>query len=275
MLKFYESQNILTLLHSSKKNSNLHMNEIKLLCNVLTGEIVDWSEKLEGKHIFNSEYPDNSSTLTNSFESGASSSKSVKVVFKRERLHGKSEFDFMEHLSSTNSKTFSDTQPNTMEAKPTKVEEVKSKVFNTQLIGNAGTVLGKFWKSMENIFIENMENCFFNRRILILEQEPYATSINMYLNDILYKQNIDKIELINRLQSDLFNVPDDALKNPDVTQQLLLTVSDVKVLLIQLIITKIENCRRFIENESIENWLDKQITSMILVYRCILQTEVC
>lgn len=275
MLKYYRSQNILTLLQL-REDKNIHWDNRKaeLLCDVLTGQTVNWSEETDWIDcIYNTQQNDDK-TITESFESGSSLSNTQEKEFKRERLHGKSEFEFIDHLSSIRSNMFSDSLKNTSTAGLTKFEEIKSKIFNMELVGNVGVVLGTFWKSLESTYVGNMEHSMFHRRILISEQESFVTRIKKYVTEVLDKSSTEKIELVNCLQSDLFNVPYDALQISDVTKQLSLTVSDVRNVLMQLINTKVEKCRQFIKNENIRTWLDTQMHSMIIIYKCMLQTEV-
>lgn len=196
-----------------------------------------------------------------------------------------------DYLSSESDSESSDTEPPQYETivnvpahettehgpgEPKYEPQIKQTIFDKQIIGNVdGIALGKFWESLEKLFVDNIENYFFYRRILIYEQEFYILSLNTHFNEILYKQNITKIELVKRLQFDLFNIPENALTIPNVTKQLLLAVSDTKFILKQITNQKIEKCRHFIGNENIDSWLDKQITSVFMVYKYILQTEVC
>lgn len=284
MLKYYKSQNILTLLQRTEKNVRWDGRKVELLCDVLTGQTVNWSEESDWVNcIYNAKRSDGKKGGTKSFETVSSPSNTPqKKEFKRERLHEKSEFDFIDHLSNVKLNTFSST-PNSSHSRvrqqsstssPTDYEEVKSEVFNVQLGGNAGVVLGAFWKSLESAFVDDMERSMFHRRILVSEQEYFVATMKKHASEALNMSSTEKIELVNCLQSDLFNVPDDALRIPSVTKQLLLTVSDVRYVLMQLVNTKIENCGRLVKNENIRNWLDVQMSLMLIVYKCMLQTEV-
>jgi len=276
MLKYYRSQNILTLLQLRVDENILWDNrKAELLCDVLTGQIVNWFEETDWVNCIYNTQQNDGKTISESFESGSNLPNTQEKEFKRERLHGKSEFDFIDHLSNNRSNMFSDSLKNLSTARPTKFEEINSNIFNMQLDSNDGVVLGSFWKSLERTYVDNMEHSMFHRRILISEQESFVISIRKYVTEVLDKSSMEKIELVNCLQSDLFNVPYDALQISDVTKQLSLTVSDVRNVLMQLINTKVEKCRQFIKNENIKTWLDTQMSSMIIIYKCMLQTEVC
>lgn len=323
MFKYYRSQNILTalLILSSDKNIHLDSQKVKLYCSILTGKTVDWSTEINKwvNHVDNEIL---SEMMTEIKVPATPQPKKRKEKLKRERLHLKTEFDFIDHISATKSaakpsfystaivttkpppviqsdEPESESDSDSSDSKPTQLEtienvptnyettehvpgepeyepEIKSTMFNKQLSGNVvGVTLGKFWESLEKQFVDNIEICFLYRRILMYEQEFYKLSINTHFNEILYRQSITKIELVKRLQSDLFNIPENALTIPNITKQLLLAVSDTKFLLKQITNQKIEKCRHFIGNENIDSWLDKQIASVFMIYKYILQTEVC
>lgn len=274
-MKYYRSQSMFTLLQTTEKNISLDAHKVELLCKVLTGQTVKWSEELNWIKCIHDMHQEEDKTIDDSFGSDSFQPKVQENEFKRERLHGKSEFDFIDHMSSMKSNLFSNAYLNVNTTKTSKIFEVQSILFNVQLTGNIGIVLGNYWKSLENEFVENMKNCFFHRRILISEGESYVGVLYTHLNEILNRPNIKKIELVKLLQSDLFKIPDVAFTNPDVIRQSLLAVSSAKSVLINLTNKKIETCRQLIENEKNENWLDKQMTSLIMTYKVILQIEVC
>jgi len=232
------------------------------------GQTVNWSQEIDWVkciHDMNEE----EDTIANGASAGSELAETKS--FQRERIHGKSELDQIDHVSTP-----------TILTRPSQTRQNDSIVFKDQsryltmplLNDNDGTTLANFWKSFEKEFIENMERCFFFRRILLSEQEPFIASINKPINEMLNRPNKNKIEIIKHLQSDLYRIPYSALEIPDVLKQLHVSVSDAKHILTQLSNKKIETCRLFMRNESVENWLDKQITSMFIVYRFMLQTEV-
>lgn len=273
--EYYKSHNTLTLLQTKNKNVDLDNYKIELICDVLNGQNVNWSNESNWVNCIydihkdqdNYEEPKNSSKLS------LQPIKVTKSTFKRKRLHGKSEFEYLDYISSSKVNMITN---ELLDAKGdiTRPEEVKSKLFNVQISADIGVVLVQFWISMEKNFIQNMKWCFFNRRILISNQMPYMSSINNYINEILRQQNIEKIELVKALQSDLLKIPNDALMMPDLIRQLMSTVADTRVILTQLTNQKIKDCKQFIRNENIDKRLDNTMNSMILVYKHMLQTEV-
>ncbi|XP_022183115.1 uncharacterized protein LOC111042724 [Myzus persicae] len=276
--EYYKSHKILTLLQTKSKDVDLDNYKIELICDVLNGQNVNWSNESNWVNCIHDmkKYQDNYEAAKSSSGFKNSSSSPIKVtksVFKRKRLHGKSEFEYLDYISSSKVNMISN---ELLDSKGdiTRPEEVKSKLFNIQINADIGTVLVQFWMSMEKNFIQNMGLCFFNRRILISNQMPYMSSINNYINEILKQQNIEKIELVKALQSDLLKIPNDALVMPDLTRQLISTVADTRVILTQLTNQKIKDCRQFIRNENIDKRLDDAMNSMILVYKHMLQTEV-
>jgi len=268
MRRYYESQNILTLLQSSDEKMYLDNHKIELFCNALTGETVNWSQEIDWVKCIH-DMNEGEDTIINGASVGSELAETKS--FQREKIHGKSELDHIDHLSRS-----------TILTRPLQTRQNDSIVFKDQskfltmplLNGNDGAMLANFWKSMEKEFIENMERCFFFRRILISEQEPFIAAINKHVNEMLHRPNDDKIKIIRHLQSDLCRIPYSALEIPDVLRQLHVSVSDAKHLLTQLSNKRIETCRLFIRNENVENWLDKQITSLSIVYTFMLQTEV-
>lgn len=198
-----------------------------------------------------------------------------EITFEKKILHTKSEFDFIDDLSTSNDNMFPNALSILSQSEQTVIAEISSKLFNVQLDRNVGTTLATFWKSLENEFVENMERCFFHRRILMYEQEPFIVSIDSYLNEILIKPNAKKMNLVRRLQYDLINIPNDTLTISYATRQLFSVLSDAKLILTQMINQKIETCLHFIENKTIINWLDKQINSIFKIHKCMLQVEVC
>lgn len=309
------------MLLNSDKNIYLDSQKIELYCSILTGKNVNWSIEInKWVNRIDNELMINEIMMEVNVPAKALIKKHKKT-FKRERLHLKTEIDFIDHISATKSLFSSalsakqsanvtshdplsmpdsessdsvqtkhdpidyiptDHEPTKYElsepepAEPEYEPEIKSTMFNKQLSANAvGIALGNFWKLLETQFVDNIENCFMYRRILLYEQEFYIILINKHFNDILNRQNIMKIELVKRLQSDLCNIPENALIIPNITKQLLVAVSDTRIILKQITYQKIEKCRQFIGNETIDNWLDKQITSMFMIYKFILQTEVC
>lgn len=274
-MKYYRLHNIFTLLQTTDRNIYLDVHKVELLCKVLTGQIVNWSEESNWIKCIYGIHQEEEKTIDDSLGSDSFQPKVPENEFKRERQHGKSEFDFIDHMSSIKSSMFSNTYLNANMTKASKIFEVQSILFNVQLSGNIGVVLGNFWKSLENDFVENMNNCFFHRRILLSEEENYMGVLYSCLNEILNRPNQKKIELVKLLQSDLFKIPDVALSKPEITRQSLLAVSGMRSVLINLTNKKIETCRQLIENEENTNWLDKQMTSLIMTYKVILQIEVC
>jgi len=277
--EYYKSHNTLTLLQIKNKNVDLDNYKIELICDVLNGQNVNWSNESNWVSCIYDMHKDhkdqeNDEETKNSSKLSLQPIKVTKSVFKRKRLHGKSEFEYLDYISSSKVNMITNELLDT-KGDITKPEEVKSKLFNVQISADIGAVLVQFWMSMEKNFIQNMGWCFFNRRILISNQMPYMSSINNYINEILKQQSIEKIELVKELQSDLLKIPNDALMMPDLIRQLISTVADTRVILTQLTNQKIKDCKQFIRNENIDKRLDNTMNSMILVYKHMLQTEVC
>lgn len=268
MHRYYNSQNILTLLQILDKNVHLDNRKIELFCNVLTGKTVNWSQEINWIKCIHDMNEEESTTVNDvSSESEIFESR----TYQRERLHGKSEIDFVDRSPSSMSFTRQEDKKHTN----SKIFKAQSKSFIMELrSGNNGVILANFWKLLEKEFIESMERCFFFRRILISEQEPFIATIKKSLNEILNRPNENRIKLIKHLQSDLCHIPYSALEIPDVIKQLHVSVSDAKLILTQMTNKKIETCRQLIKNENIETWLEKQMTSMLIVYKFMLQTEV-
>jgi len=274
---YYKSHNRLILLQCKNKNIDLDNYKIELICDVLAGQNVNWSEERYWVNCIHDISEDQKNYEASKNPSKSSSVQPLKIqksVFKRKRLHGKSEFEYLDYISSSKVNMMSNEITNS-KADITKPEEVKSKLFNVQISEDIGAVLVKYWISMENNFVQNMGWCFFHRRILLSNQIPYMSSINNYINEILKQRNIEKIELVKELQSDLLKIPYGALMIPDVIRQLLSTVADTGVILTQLTNQKIEDCKQFIRNENIDRRLDNTMNLMILVYKHMVQTEVC
>lgn len=273
--EYYKSHNILTLLQRTNNNLDLDNYKIDLICDVLSGKIVNWSEESDWVNCIYDLHKDQGDYEMTTDLSKSSSIQTLKVqksTFKRKRLHGKSEFDYLDYISASKVNMMSN---ELAEGNTTKPEEVKSKHFNLQIGADIGAVLVTFWTAMENNFVHNMESCFFYRRIIFSNQMPYMSSINNYINYVLKQQNTEKIELVKCLQSDLLKIPNDALNIPDVTRKVLSTVKDTRVMLTQLTNRKIDSCKQFIRNENIDRMLDSTMASMLLVYKLMLQTEVC
>lgn len=274
MIKYYRSHGVLTYLQSTDKHLNLDNHKIELLCDILSGQIVDWTEESNWAHCTQPMDQKHNKTINKLLESKSSHPKSQEIVFKRKRTHGKSEFDFMDHIYSHKSNSFANKlSVKQIENNLTKSESIKSKMFNMQLNSNIGKVLANFWKSMENIFVQNMEKCFHCRRILFSEQESFLFSINNYLNEILNRSSIKKNDVIKSLQYKMSSIPYEVQVFPDNDGRLFLAAA--KDFMIQLTNEKLEKYRQFIENNSIERWIDKQLASMFLIYKCVIQTEVC
>ncbi|XP_015363135.1 PREDICTED: uncharacterized protein LOC107161292 [Diuraphis noxia] len=273
--EYYKSHKILTLLKIKNKEIDLDNNKIELICDILNGQNVNWSnESYWVNCIYDMQIDkDNYETAKNSSKLSLQPINVTKSMFRRKRLHGKSEFEYLDYISSSKVNMISNELVDS-KGDITKPEEVKSKLFNVQITADIGAVLVQFWISIEKNFYQNMGWCFFNRRILISNQMPYMSSMNNYINEILNQQNIEKIELVKELQSDLLKIPSDALMMPDLTRQLISTVMDTRVILTQLTNQKIKDCKQFIKNENIDKMLDSTMNSMILVYKHMLQTEV-
>lgn len=263
------------MLQSTDINIHLDNNKIELFYNVLTGQTVNWSAESNWIKCIHDMNKEKLKIENDSFRFDALQSKTQKSGLTRKRLLGKSEFDFIDHITDFNSKIFLTALLDSYKGESYKINEVKLNIFDIHLYGNAGETLGHFWKLQEENFVKNMENCFFYKRILIYERDHYINVINNYIHKIFNTNSLNKIKLVNHLQSDLFNIPYDALMNAQVIRQSLLTVSDVKTILIKLTNEKIEKCRQLIGQEYITNWIDKQMISLIIIYKQILQTEVC
>jgi hypothetical protein len=268
--KYYRSQNILTLLKSTDKNLFLDNLNIELFCNVLTGQIVNW---FETTNWLNCTYDTNQKVYT-SLISDLCTSETKEITFDREKLHKKSEFDSMDS-STSNDKMLPNVLSSLSLNEQISIVEITSKLFNVQLNKNVGTILAAFWMSLENGFVENMERCFFYRRILMYEKVPFIITVDNYFDKMLYKPNSEKIDLVKRLQYNLINIPKDTMTISDPNRYLLRTLLDEKLILIQMINQKIEKCLHFIEDKTITNWLEKQINSIFNIYMCMLQVEVC
>lgn len=278
MFKYYRSQNVLTLLQCSDEDLRLDDRKIGLFCDILTGDrVVKWSEETGWVNCVYDWYQDDegeTTTSADSVESGSASSETRKNVFRKERLHRKLEFDFIDYISNIKSNTFLDSAQSWDVAKPTKIEEVKSIMFNVQLGPSAGAVLGAFWKTLENSFVDNMESSFLHRRTLIAQQNAFVVSTDDRLDRMLNAPNADGLALINRFQHDLFLAFTDACTPPGSAGPILSALADATVALERLTNRKIAECRRFVESESIKRFLDRQLSSMITIYKSILQTEV-
>jgi len=274
--EYYKSHKILTLLQIKNENVNLDNYKIELICDILNGQNVNWSNESNWVNCIYDMQKDqeNYEVAKNSSKLSLQPMTVTKSVFKRKRLHGKSEFEYLDYISSSKVNMISNDLLDS-KGEITKPEEVKSKLFNVQISAEIGAVLVQFWTSIENNFYQNMGWCFFNRRILISNQFPYMSSIDNYIKEILKQQNIEKIELVKELQSDLLKIPNDALMIPDLARQLISTVADTRVILRQLTNQKIKDCKQFIRNENIDTVLDSTMNSIILVYKHLLQTEVC
>lgn len=282
MYRYYKANDILTLLQKEDENPHFNNRDIDFICDILTGKTIDWSEETDWLNRVNALYGEESLSPGDSFQNNEHDSGLLKIhtqgstsSFKRTRLQGKSEFDFVDHISVNNRSVFSSSSAKSIKSRPINKTQVKSTMFINQFEGNTGQLLGKLWQSLENEFIENMENCFFHRRILLCEQEPYMAALKNYLNEMLNKSNKKKIELIKRLQYSLFNKHNNIQVFPDVNRQMLPEVIDTKLILTEWTNKKIENCREFIGVKNVENWLEKHINLMFMIYKRIMQTEVC
>lgn len=264
--KYYRSQSLLTLLKYTDMNIFLNYHIIELFCNVLTGQIVNWSEVTNLIDCTYDVHQSNTSIISNSYIS-----KTTEKTFRKEKLYFKSQFDFLDYLSSM----FPIALYSLSQKAKNVIVEMTSKLFHAQLNKNDGTILAEFWKLLENEFVGNMERCFFYRRILIYEQEPFIIAANNYLNQILYQRNSKKLDVVRRLQYDLINIPNDTMTISNASEKLLSVVSDAKLILTQMISQKIKTCLDFIGDKIITNWLDKQINSIFKTYMCMLQVEVC
>lgn len=270
MFKYYRSQNILTLLKSINKNIFFDKLNTELICNVLTGKILNWSEITNW---LNCTY-DTHHKMYTSLISDSCKWETRESTYEREKFHKKSEFDSIDNISTSNDNVFPNVLSNLSLSEQTLTAETTSKLFNVQIDKNVGTILATFWMSLENGFVENMERCFFYKRILMYEQAPFIVTVDNYLNEMLYKPNLKKIDLVRRLQYDLINIPKDTLTISDANRYLFSILSDAKLILTQIINQKIEKCLHFIGGKTITNWLEKQINSIFNVYKCMLQVEV-
>ncbi|XP_050527816.1 uncharacterized protein LOC126897912, partial [Daktulosphaira vitifoliae] len=273
--QYYKAQGILTILKASEKNMLINDADLEFFCDVITNETVKWNKSLRWINVTQSTMLENSnfdykSQLSNSFIQN----KSTHKTFKRGRLRGKSEFDFVEHITTMNAKMFSNILLYSPSSQMTNISQVTTNLFYNQIRREDGITMGRVWMSLENLFVESMESCFFNKRILLSEQVPYIITIKNILNGMLRRQDINKIELVKQLQTNLSKVPlNNDILPLNITKTLLSAVSDVRVLLIQKTNLKIEKCKKFIEKEIIETWLDKQMHSLFAVYMCMLQSE--
>lgn len=283
MNKYYRSHGVLTLLHIINDDTVKDNDKVELFCNILTGQSVDWTKEISWVYGYYDEAQRKKVTVVteedvdDSGEVGSVVSVVKPKVFKRERRHGKSEFDIIEQMSkSFQSCTYSGSIEDIARMGPGLIGNFQSIMINVQLSGKnvVGTILGNFWKSIDRMFVENMEDCFFHRRIVFSEQEPFVRSVKAYLDKILNKPNVHKFEVVQNLQSTLFDVPNGSLANGKFTPILLSTLSDVKSLLVQLTNVKIEKCRAFVENEPFVSWFDKQTEAMTMVYWYMVQNKV-
>lgn len=268
--KYYTSHNVLTLLQVVEENQHFNSQEIELFCDVLIGENINWFDIDWVTCIQNAK-----SEIIDLLDSNTFDTITQNTTAKRGRLKGKSEFDFIDQLTPIKSDFFINTQLGSNPDVTAIITEVESIMFNVQLSGNIGVIFGNIWKSLENEFVNNMEKCFFHRRILFSELEPYVLTISEYINKILNKKDINKLKLVKQLQFDLYNIPGDVLAIPDITRQSLLAVSNIKVILTQTANTKYNRCKQYIQIINTDNWIEKQCQMMLLVYKGILQTEVC
>lgn len=248
--------------------------KVELLCDVLTGKIVDWSKEIDwvdcvcGVH-----HRDESIRPVDSFRFGSVAPKwQASSGFKRHRrLHENLESDTVDSESIVESYQVSDSSST---GSPEIVERAWLTLCDMRLSDDAGAVLRAFWTSLESRFVERMEDNLFGRRKLVFEQESFVAKVDEHVDDMLNVTNPGKIELVNCLQFDLSRVPGDALRIPGVVERLWSAVYDARNALRRLTYAKIEKCRRFLEHEAVKNWLDRQVSSMMTVYDHILQTEV-
>lgn len=274
MLKYYGSHGVLTYLKSTDKHLNIDNHKIELFCDVLSGQIVDWTEESDWAQCIQSTDQKYNSMTHKLLKSELSHPKSQETAFKRKRTHGKSEFDFMDHIYSHKSDSFVNKfSVVKIENNISKSESIKSKMFNIQLNSNIGKVLANFWISIENIFIQNMEKCFHCRRILFSEQESFIASMSNYLNEILNTPSIKKYDIIKSLQYKMSSITYEIQAFPDNDGRLFLAVA--KDFMIQLTYEKVEKFKQFLGNNYIERWTDKQLSSLFLIYKCVIQAEVC
>lgn len=248
--------------------------KVELLCDVLTGKIVDWSKEIDWVDCVCGLYHRDESTMqVDSFRSGSVASKwqASGGLKRRGRLYENLESDTVDSESIAESYRVSDSSST---GSPEIVERAWLMLCDMRLNDDAGVVLRAFWTLLESRFVERMEDNLFSWRKLVFEQESFEAEVDEYVNDMLNVTNPGKIELVNRLQSDLSRVPGDALRIPGVVERLWLAVFDARNALRRLTYAKIEKCRRFMEHETVKNWLDRQVSSMMTVYDDILQTEV-
>lgn len=263
----------MTYVQSTDQHLNFDNHKIELFCDILSGQIVNWTEESDWAQCIQHMDRKCNTTINKLLESKSFHPKSQESVFKRKRTHGKSEFDFMDHIYSHKSDSFANklsvvkTEDNL-----SKSDSMKSKMFGLQLSSNIGKVLANFWKSMENIFVQNMEKCFHCRRIIFSEQESFFVSMSNYLNEILTRPSIKKNDIIKSLQYKLSYIPYKVQVFPNNDGRLLLAAA--KDFMIQLTNEKIEKYRRFLGNNYIERWIDKHLASMFLIFKCVIQTEV-
>lgn len=263
----------MTYLQSTDNHLNLDNHKIELFCDVLTGQIVDWTEESNWVQCIQSTDRKYNAAINELFESESSHPKPQETVFIKKRTHEKSEFDIMAHMYSHKSDSFANKlSVEQIKDNLTKSESIKSKMIDMQLSSNIGKVLAIFWESMEKIFVQNMEKCFHYRRILFSEQESFLLSISNYLNEILNRPSIKKYEIIKRLQYEMSSIPYEVQVFPDNGR---LVVSIARQLMVELTNEKIKKYRQFLGNNNIESWIDKQLASMFLIYKCVIQTEVC
>lgn len=248
--------------------------KVELLCDVLTGKIVDWSKEIDWVDCVCGVHNQDESTMpVDSFRSGlvASKGQASGELERRGRLYGNLESDTVDRESIVESYRVLDSSST---GSSEIVENAWLTLYDMRLSDDAGAVLRAFWMSLESRFVEHMEDNLFSRRKLVFEQESFVAEVDEYVDGMLNVTNPGKIELVNRLQSDLSRVPGDALRIPGVIERLWLAVFDTRNALRRLTYAKIEKCRRFMEHGAVKNWLDRQVSSMMTIYDHILQTEV-
>lgn len=274
--EYYKSQGILTVLKPSEKNMTVNVADIDFFCDIVTNQTVVWNKSSRWINITESTILEDNSDVKSQLSSSSIQKESKHDnTFKRERLRGKSEFDFVEHITTINAKLFSNILLHSQSSQINNIDHITSSLFFNQLRGDDVSTMGRIWVSLENLFLETLENCFFYRRILLSEQEPHIVTVKNILNGLLKTQNTNKIELIKQLQFDLSKVPLNKENLPsNIKKQLFSALSDVRVLLIQKTNSKIEKCKQFIEREIAEYWLDKQMYCIFAVHKCMLQAEV-
>lgn len=268
----------MTLLQILDENTAGDGDKVELFCNVLTGRTVDWSKEIGWVHCVYGKKQRRKVTMVTEDGSGGSGGSAVSVaqpkVFNRKRLYGKSEFEMIEQLSKNFFACLYSIKIS--EKGPGNIRNLQSVLASIQLSGKNvyGTMLGKLWKSTEELFVEGMNNSFFYRRIIFSELEPFAYEVNTFLDKILNKPNVQKLEVVEHLQSVLFEILNRPSTNVDVTPDLLLTLSNVKSLLVQMTNEKIDKCRAFVKNEPFQSWFGKQTEAMTMVYQLMLQSKV-